>query len=185
MEERLAEAVTDDMLALVDHLGLERAAVVGGATGPVLFAASHPERTKALVLIDGGARVPVFVPQAETNEYLEQLRRRWGTGASLDLIAPSVAGDARLRRWLGRSQRLLCTADEMVWRMQANLAVDVRPALSAVQAPTLFVYRQGLRNASLIREDAQQIWSCPGLTDRLVRPRRRRCLDGCVRSTLG
>jgi uncharacterized protein YdhG (YjbR/CyaY superfamily) len=31
----------------------------------------------------------------------------------------------------------------------------------------------------------QPVWSCPGLTDRLVRPRRRRCLDGCVRSTWG
>ena len=85
------------------------------------------------------------------------MRRRWGTGAVLDQVAPSVAGDARLRRWLGRSQRLLCTADEMYWRGQAALATDFRPALPSVQAPTLFVYRQGIRGAARSRDDAQQV----------------------------
>jgi class 3 adenylate cyclase len=68
-----------------------------------------------------------------------------------------MAGDARLRRWLGRSQRLLYTADEMSWRAELALAIDFRPALGSVQAPTLFVYRQGLRGAALIAEDAQHV----------------------------
>jgi class 3 adenylate cyclase len=76
----------------------------------------------------------------------------------LDLVAPSVAGDAQLRRWLGRSQRLLCTADEMHWRNLAAFATDFRPALPAVQAPTLFVYRQGLRfGVAQTRDDAQHV----------------------------
>jgi conjugative relaxase-like TrwC/TraI family protein len=72
-------------------------------------------------------------------------------------LAPSAAGDAGLRRWLGRSQRLLCTADEAHWRTQAAFATDMRPALPSVQAPTLFVYRQGLRGAALYRNDAEQV----------------------------
>ncbi len=156
VEERFAEAHVDDMLALVDHLGWEQVAVVGDQPPQLLFAASHPERTKALVLVNTGARVPVFT-QAEPTQGLEQLRRRWGTGASLDLVAPTVAGDERLRRWLARSQRLLCTADEMFWRGQAAFAMDMRPALSSVQAPTLFVCRQGLWNAASVRDDARQI----------------------------
>jgi class 3 adenylate cyclase len=68
-----------------------------------------------------------------------------------------MAGDARLRRWLARSQRLVNTADEMSWRAEAAWAVDLRPALGSVQAPTLFLYRQGLRNAALIPDDAQHI----------------------------
>jgi class 3 adenylate cyclase len=160
MEERFAEAIVDDMLALLDHLGWEQAALVGDMQPQILFAASHPERTKALVLVNATARVPRLWDsyfQGSPTERLEQFWRRWGTGAALDQAAPSVAGDARLRRWLGRSERLLCTADEMYWRGQAALAMDMRPALSLVQAPTLFVYRQGLRVAALARDDAQHV----------------------------
>jgi class 3 adenylate cyclase/pimeloyl-ACP methyl ester carboxylesterase len=159
VEERFAEAMVDDMLALVDHLGWEQVALVGDVGGPqILFAASHPERTKALVLLNAAARVTsVREPSEALGTALDQLRCRWGSGAALDLVAPSVAGDARLRRWLGRSQRLLCTADEMYWRGQAAFATDMRPALPSVQAPTLFVYRQGIRGAARSRDDAQQV----------------------------
>jgi class 3 adenylate cyclase/pimeloyl-ACP methyl ester carboxylesterase len=159
VEERLAEAQADDMMALVDHLGWEQVAVVGDGPAPILFAASHPERTKALVLINSGARLapPPGLAQGIPSERLEHLRRRWGTGASVDVLAPSVAGDERLRRWLGRSQRLLCTADELYSRTPAALAVDVRPALPSVQAPALFVFRQGLWHAAQVRDDARQI----------------------------
>jgi len=75
----------------------------------------------------------------------------------LDQVAPSLAGDARLRRWLGRSQRLLCTADEIYWRSEAAFAVDLRPALASVQVPTLFVYRHGLHNAAVIPDHAQHV----------------------------
>jgi class 3 adenylate cyclase len=56
-EERFAEAIADDMLALLDHLGWEQAALVGDINPQILFAATHPERTKALVLINSGARL--------------------------------------------------------------------------------------------------------------------------------
>ena len=56
VEERLAEAGVDDMLALIDHLGLEQVAVTGDGPPPILFAASHPERTQALVQLNASAR---------------------------------------------------------------------------------------------------------------------------------
>jgi class 3 adenylate cyclase len=91
-------------------------------------------------------------------EALERMRREWGTGASLERLAPSAAGrDARLKRWMGRSERLLCTADEMVTRLQASLARDLRPALASVHVPTLFVFRAGIQNAARVRDDAQQV----------------------------
>jgi class 3 adenylate cyclase/pimeloyl-ACP methyl ester carboxylesterase len=158
VEERLVEAMTDDMLAVVDHLGWEQVALVGDMAAPVLLAASHPERTRALVLVNAGPRIaPEGADEGGVAELVERVRRQWGTGASLDQLAPSVAGDARLRRWRGRCERLVCTADELVWRWQASLATDLRPALASIQAPTLFVCRQGLRSAALIREDAQQV----------------------------
>jgi class 3 adenylate cyclase len=161
VEERLAEAIVDDMLGLVDYLGWEQVTVVGDTHGQTLFAASHPERTKALVLINSGAsflRAMRLAPDGSPSAGLDQWRREWGTGAIVERVAPSVAGDARLRRWMARSQRLLCTADEAFWRTRAALAVDMRPALSSVQAPTLFVCRQGLvPNAEQARDDAQHI----------------------------
>jgi class 3 adenylate cyclase len=161
VEERFAEAFADDMVALVDHLGWEQVAVAGNNGPPeILFAASHPERTKALVLLNAGGRVARGLSDpsdGSPTDRLEQFRRQWGTGAIVDRVAPSVAGDARLKRWLGRCQRLLYTADEAVWRGQAAFAMDMRPALPSVQAPTLFVCRQGLPAAAQIRDDAQQV----------------------------
>jgi pimeloyl-ACP methyl ester carboxylesterase len=158
-EERFAEAIADGMLALVDHLGWEQVAVVGDMPPQILFAASHPERTKALVLINTGARLapPEMFPPGGLSERVERMRRQWGTGAAVEQTAPSVAGDARFRDWLGRSQRLLCTADEMARRGVAARAMDMRPALPSVQAPTLLVHRQRLLTAAPYRADAQQI----------------------------
>jgi class 3 adenylate cyclase len=156
---RFAETIADDMLALIDHLGLEQVSVVGASPWVILFAAAHPERTKALVLINAGARTlgPRGALPTDEAEFLERFRREWGTGAWLDRLAPGVAGDARLRRWLGRSQRLLYTPDEALRRLQAASAVDLRPALASVQVPTLFVCRRGIASAAQVRDDAQHL----------------------------
>jgi class 3 adenylate cyclase/pimeloyl-ACP methyl ester carboxylesterase len=158
-DERFAEAIADDMLALVDHLGWDQVAVVGDSPTQILFAALHPERTKALVLMNTGARLapPEIFPPGGLSERVERMRRQWGTGAAVERMAPSVAGDARFWDWLGRSQRLLFRADEWTWRGEAARAMDMRPALPSVQAPTLFVHRQGLLTAAHYRADAQQI----------------------------
>jgi class 3 adenylate cyclase/pimeloyl-ACP methyl ester carboxylesterase len=157
VEARFAEAIVDDMLALLDHLGWDQAALVGDMPPQILFAASHPERTKALVMLNAGARRKNPLPLLSPSELRDRMHRDWGTGASLERLAPSMAGDARLRRWLGRSQRLLCTPDEWYWRFEATLAMDMRPALPSIQAPTLYLHRQALRDAAQIRDDAQQV----------------------------
>jgi class 3 adenylate cyclase len=160
VELRFAEAIADDMLALVDHLGWEQVALVGDGPHAILFAASHPERTKALVVVNAASRFAGLsgVTPSSPTERLEQFRRGWGTGAILEQLAPSVANDARLRSWLGRSERLLCTADEVFWRAQGVLAMDLRGVLPSVKVPTLFVCRQGLGPyAAQARDDARRI----------------------------
>jgi class 3 adenylate cyclase len=162
VEDRLFESVADDMLALVDHLGCEQVAVLGlGGPPAFLFAAAHPERTKALVLFNPTAcsrpadDYPEGIPPDP--ERMSLFRRDWGTGALLDLVAPSVADDARLRRWMARCERLLCTADEIAWRAAANGAVDLRPVLPAVQVPTLVLYRTGAVTSGQSRYVAEHI----------------------------
>jgi class 3 adenylate cyclase len=163
VEDRFAESIVDDMLALIDHLGYAKVALLGLAVpSTILFAASHPERTRALALFNTTARMrqgddyPFGAP-ADTIVGGPDLRRDWGTGSRLDLLAPSVAGDARLRRWLARAERLMCTADELVWRVQASFEVDLRPALSSIQVPTLVTYRQGAFVADQARYVAENI----------------------------
>ena len=149
VEERFAEAVADDMLALIDFLGCERVAVLGLGVGPpTVFAASHPERTRALIQLNAG-RFALWgqFPTGEVNDELEDalsgVRENWGTGASLDAIAPSAAGDDRLRRWLARCQRLTCTPDEAEWRLRTTTKVDLRAVVPLVKVPTLVLHRKG------------------------------------------
>jgi class 3 adenylate cyclase len=158
-EERLGENGADDMLALVDHLGLEQIAVMGFGGGPhILFAASHPERIKAMVLDSPSAymgQAPGYPEGILSPEGLQRvvdaLPQEWGTGTSLDRLAPSAAGDTRLRRWLARSQRLVCSAGEAAWRFPSIFEVDMRGALASIRVPTLVLWRQGGRGVGQAR----------------------------------
>jgi pimeloyl-ACP methyl ester carboxylesterase len=103
VEDRFAEAVADDMLALLDYLGCEQVAVLGfGAPWAILFAASHPERTKALILHNTAARWVEAddYPQGATPAVMGRMRdvrRGWGTAPNLGVAAPGVERDDRLR----------------------------------------------------------------------------------------
>jgi class 3 adenylate cyclase len=70
-------------------------------------------------------------------------RQQWGTGARLDVVAPSAADDVRLRRWYACCERLVCTADEQSWRSRASFEIDLRAVLPSVQVPTLVLYPKG------------------------------------------
>jgi class 3 adenylate cyclase len=162
-EDRFEESSTDDMLGVIDHLGVEQVAVLGLETPAFLFAASHPERTKALVLYNATARFrwAEDYPDGASDELMERwltkLGPTWGTGFSLDLRAPSLVGDARLRRWMARGERLSGTPDEMNWRRRAALEVDLRATLPTVGVPTLVLCRRDTRIAPLTRYVAQHI----------------------------
>lgn len=58
----------DDVLALLDHLGLAKAVIAGHSLGAYIacrIAARHPERTGSLVLVDGGLPIPGLPPGAD------------------------------------------------------------------------------------------------------------------------
>src|SRR5262249_56451859 len=104
----------DDVLAVMDAARSTHAALVGHAEGvpmAMLFAASHPERTTALVLMEGFARLqrdidyPHGIAPEQVATFLRRYEERWGTGANVDQIAPSRADDPRFRQWYGRYER--------------------------------------------------------------------------------
>jgi class 3 adenylate cyclase len=164
IEGRLVESDVDDMIAVVDELGCERVVVLGGIAPPALqFAATHPERTSALVLINPYARIrrsddhPQVLSDEEVAALQATFRDQWGTGAALSVFAPSVAGDARFVRWLARCERLSQPPQEAYSRARVAAEVDVRHLLGAIRVPTLVVARAAWRGREASRYVAEHI----------------------------
>jgi len=146
------ELQRDDVAAVMDAAGSPSAVVFGGArasTMAMLFAATHPERTKALVLFAPLAKTvstPDF-PHGKTPEeqqaFFERFVREVGTGRNLALQAPSVAGDERFTAWWARFERLVASpsAYEELGRLLTD--VDIREVLPTIHVPTLVIHRDG------------------------------------------
>jgi pimeloyl-ACP methyl ester carboxylesterase len=146
LEERM-----DDVRAVMDAAGSERAVLLGVSEGgpmSILFAATYPERTRALILC--GAEVKEERTEDwpwgentddEFEEIMSQVDERWGKGLGIWTIAPSTSGDEAVRRWWGRVQTNAMTPGAAVEFMRMGQGIDVRHVLPAVSAPTLVIHR--------------------------------------------
>jgi class 3 adenylate cyclase len=131
------------MLAVLDEVGSERAVVLQfpGLGTALLFAATHPQRTSALVLVNTAARLrraadyPEGLPDDVIDEVIGTMEAAGHPVA--ELIAPSLAGDDAFRRWFDRAGRLACPPKEWLWRQRSVFDMDLRGVLGSVQAPTL------------------------------------------------
>jgi class 3 adenylate cyclase/pimeloyl-ACP methyl ester carboxylesterase len=164
VEGRLAESTVDDMIAVLDELGCERVVVLGAiAPAALQFAATHPERTSALVLINPTARLrsaddyPHGLTDEEIEAVLAMIRDRWGSGEIYGVYSPSAAGDTRFARWLARCERLWAPPENAYWLFRAVFETDVRHLLPAIRVPTLVVVRAGWRGHEASRDVAEHI----------------------------
>jgi class 3 adenylate cyclase len=143
LEERM-----DDVRAVMDAAGSERAALIGVSEGgpmSVLFAATYPERTVALVLYGTLARARRGVDYPHGNEAaIAELYRifddGWGTGESLRVFAQSLLGNARIREWWGRVERTAGSPHTMRAFADTLVGIDVRAVLPTVSVPTLVLH---------------------------------------------
>jgi class 3 adenylate cyclase/alpha-beta hydrolase superfamily lysophospholipase len=145
------EEQMDDVVAVMDAAGSERAAVFalleGGAMA-ALFAATHPERTGALVLYEAQPRMS-WAPDydwAMRREDREAYLRdggsaSWGDGSRIMSLSPKSADNARLRNWYGRLERLAASPGTAAKLMMMNAEVDVRAVLPTISVPTLVLHR--------------------------------------------
>jgi class 3 adenylate cyclase len=147
-EGRLLESTVDDMVAVLDAVGCERVVVFGfGAPASLLFAATHPERTTALVLVGGVARIrwaddyPEGLSEEEINRRIAITNRPGATLLSHE-FAPSLADDARFQRWLQRAYRLTCSPRDRAWRARNSFDIDLRGVLGSIQVLTLVITRR-------------------------------------------
>jgi class 3 adenylate cyclase len=154
LDNFVAQTANDDLEAVLSATGCERAVLVGaGLGGPtaIRFAALHPERVGALVLIDTFAHYVQevdypYAPSADVvRRFTAWLGETWGEGSDLDIFAPTQAGSEERQQWLARRQRLglgagRAKAEIGSW-MLAACHQDVRELLSSLRIPTLVLHR--------------------------------------------
>jgi pimeloyl-ACP methyl ester carboxylesterase/DNA-binding CsgD family transcriptional regulator len=139
------ETRMDDVRAVMDAVGSRRAALLGASEGgpmSILFAATYPQRTRALVLYGSYAHFHTWVMSREALEdFIRGIEKTWGVGASAVRFAPEQALDERFRAWWGRWERLSVSPTDAIALARMNAAIDVRPILPAIRVPTLVIHR--------------------------------------------
>jgi class 3 adenylate cyclase len=150
------EQWVDDARAALDAAGVERAALLGDTEGgpmAMVFAASHPERVSALILVNTFARFlrdddyPIGMPVKTWTKLVDRFEQHWGSTAEiLDLTAPSAANDGGFRRWFTRYQRLTMSRGSAAIQYRWITQLDVRSVLSSIHVPTLVIGRAGARH---------------------------------------
>src|SRR5262245_38322914 len=140
-----------DIPAVLDTVGSERPALIANIGGGMLampYAAAHPERVSSLILVDCFARFteapdfPIGAPREAVGPNLEIAEREAGRGAIVDMFAPSMASDERLRRAWGRYERSASTPGSTRAIVRLIYESDVRDVLPAIRVPTLVIHRR-------------------------------------------
>jgi class 3 adenylate cyclase len=138
------EAWTDDLYAVVTAAELGQVTLF--AIGPaglvaVLFAATHPARTAALILVNFSAGTDHSVhDDVQTERFIESIERTWGTGRFVRLLMPDVEFDDAQLRDLARLERQSMSPATAGALFRQQYALDVRPVLPAISAPTLVLH---------------------------------------------
>jgi class 3 adenylate cyclase len=179
------EAWVEDVGAVMAAAGSVRATLMAhghAAQLALLFAATHPDRTTSLVILNGFARYtrtddyPAGMPPKVQESLLHTIETQWGTGTLVRVLAPTVAGLPGVDDWWGRVERYTASPTTAVARMRAVFELDVRNVLPLVEAPTLVVtsrdnwfvraehgrYLAGhVAGARLLERDSPDYWPLP------------------------
>lgn len=169
--DRLPDLETrmDDVRAVMDAVDSRRAVVFGVSEGgpmSMVFAATYPERTIALVLYgtvaDFTGREPAY--KNDPAAYLARMEERWGSvGFAREEIrswgAPGHENDDRLAEWLASYMRKSASPGAAMALERMNREINATHALSAIHLPTLVIGRRGDLDFRIeqVREMASQI----------------------------
>jgi len=141
----------DDIGAVMDAAGSTRAVLFAWSEGgPVsmYFTSRAPERVAALILVGTTARFtagpdfPDGIPRDLLELFIDTMRLEWGTGIGVELYAPSLADDARMRSWWASYQRFASTPGAVAASLRMHLDVDMRHVLPTLTVPTLVMHRR-------------------------------------------
>ncbi len=160
LSDRVSELPTleqrmDDVRAVMDAVGVERAAVFGiSEGGPMcaLFAATYPDRTTSLVMYGTYAKriwdpeYPWAPTPEERQRFFDAIAGGWGGAVDLGTIAPTVAGDEGFARWWSAYLRAGASPGAALALARMNTEIDIRHILPTIRVPTLILHRTGDRD---------------------------------------
>ncbi|MFN2525774.1 MAG: adenylate/guanylate cyclase domain-containing protein [Actinomycetota bacterium] len=174
LSDRLDQAPTledrmEDLTAVMDAAGSKEAFILGiseGAAMAALFAATYPKRTSGLILYGTVARAtwaPDY-PWPPPREDLLQasaefVQPAWGTGATVEIFAPSHQDNPEARAFHAQLERNAASPGMLASLFTMFLDIDVRHVLPTISVPTLVLHRRGDRvvNVRVGRWVAEQI----------------------------
>ena len=153
LEERM-----DDVRAVMDAASSQRAVIFGmseGGSMSMLFAATYPERTRALVLFGAFAKrtqsadYPWAPAPAERQAWFDAIENNWNDMTDVADIAPSRIGDRAFEEWVGTLQRRGASPSAALTLAKTNTEIDVRGILPSIRVPTLIMQRRGDRDVKV------------------------------------
>jgi class 3 adenylate cyclase len=145
----------DDIRAVMDDAGSERAALLGAASAGgqlcAVFAATYPEQVVALMLHNTWPRIvsapdyPVGTPVEEWHRRIREARLNWGTRdyqvAELRKVFPSRVRDPAFEQWYVNHERLAASPGAAAWFLRVLAETDIREVLPTISVPTLVMYQ--------------------------------------------
>ncbi len=154
------ETRMDDIRAVLDAAGAERATLVGlgeGGHTSAIFAATYPERTEALVLVGTPARLvrtddyPYGPTEEEWRAHLRDIRERWGTRELFEAQAREMnpEADEEFVDWFVTCQRFCASPGAALTFFRVYGETDLREMLPTIRVPTLVLYRGSMREQML------------------------------------
>ncbi|MGB5809032.1 MAG: alpha/beta fold hydrolase [Polyangiales bacterium] len=135
----------DDLRVVLDACGSEQAILIGCSEGgalAIIYAATYPERVRAMVLPGAFARMTQAPNYAfgYPSDAMEKLRGYisggWGKGASLKAICPSLASDPEFAEWVAFAEQEGSSPGGAIDLLDMNMRIDLRALLPSIQAPT-------------------------------------------------
>jgi class 3 adenylate cyclase len=140
----------DDVRAVMDAAGSKKAALFGvseGGSMSVLFAATHPERTSALVLYGSIAKGWLVddesgaLTKEQDQESDDHWRTGWGGPVGIENMAPSLAHDERFRQWYAKFLRLSAGPTTVINLLRMYGQIDISAILPSIHIPALVLHR--------------------------------------------
>ena len=156
LSDRVTELPTleqrmDDVRAVMDQVGSNYAALLGVSEGGpmcALFAATYPEKTRALVMIGTYAKRkwdPEYPwgPTPEASEaFYKHIRDDWGGPIGIEVRAPSMASDPAFTAWWSTYLRMGASPGAALALTRMNAEIDIREILPHIRVPTLVLHRR-------------------------------------------
>jgi class 3 adenylate cyclase len=135
----------DDLDAVLGAARVERVALIAVGDGGLgaMYAATHPKRVSALVLVNIAVSGALVVDDERREQMLDLIENHWGEGRFVQLYAPERAGDPQFAEWWARFERSAVSPSIARRLVDMSVQVDLSGVLPAIRVPTLVLYRTG------------------------------------------